>query len=393
MEANVETRTIVLADGRELCVEVGGDLSGTPIVVHGGTPNSRHLFGPSIADARARGATLICYDRPGYGRSTPHKGHSVADGAADVCAIAESLGIERLATWGVSGGGPYALACAALLPDLVVAAAAVASIAPWAAPELDYFDGMGELNVEDIHLYFSDPDAARKKGQQEREQYLAATPEQVASAMSTLLSPVDAAALTGDLANWLVWAMQDGLVPGDEGWWDDGVAHLAPWGFDRRRSGCRSRCGTAARTDSCRCHTESGWASTSPVPRPTSVAKMATSASSGASVRCTPGCWAASNLDPTKEVVVPSGVVKLGVHRNSITPIRCRKLRVRSQQTLDGAVILRPPNRRRGPSMYGDDGGLLSDMAGPVPRRCRGSFWLRRHPVRLGSQTAPSGSV
>jgi len=232
MEANVETRTIVLADGRELCVEVGGDLSGTPIVVHGGTPNSRHLFGPSIADARARGATLICYDRPGYGRSTPHKGHSVADGAADVCAIAESLGIERLATWGVSGGGPYALACAALLPDLVVAAAAVASIAPWAAPELDYFDGMGELNVEDIHLYFSDPDAARKKGQQECEQYLAATPEQVASAMSTLLSPVDAAALTGDLANWLVWAMQDGLVPGDEGWWDDGVAHLAPWGFD-----------------------------------------------------------------------------------------------------------------------------------------------------------------
>ena len=67
-------------------------------------------------------------------------------------AIATALGIERLAVWGISGGGPHAIACAALLPDLVPAVAVLASIAPWGAQGLDYFVGMGSENVEDFEL-------------------------------------------------------------------------------------------------------------------------------------------------------------------------------------------------------------------------------------------------
>jgi pimeloyl-ACP methyl ester carboxylesterase len=125
------------ADGRTLAVEDTGDRSGPPVLVHVGTPNSRHLYGRTVTDATARGLRLISYDRPGYGESTPHPGRTMADCAADVRAICAALGLERLATWGLSGGGPHVLACAALLPDLVTAAASLCSLAPYDAEGLD----------------------------------------------------------------------------------------------------------------------------------------------------------------------------------------------------------------------------------------------------------------
>jgi pimeloyl-ACP methyl ester carboxylesterase len=211
---------------------MAGEPDGKPILVHYGSPNSRHLYGGWIADAEKKGIRLIGYDRPGYGGSTAQPGHTVASAAQDVRVIAEALGHDRLGIWGISGGGPYALACAALLPDLAVAVAAVASVAPYGVEGFDYFAGMGELNAEDIKLYFSDPEACRRDTREARERMLAATPEQFAEEIQSLLSPVDAEALTGDLAHWLTESQKDGLSPGDQGWWDDGAAHLMSWGFD-----------------------------------------------------------------------------------------------------------------------------------------------------------------
>src|SRR5215472_13645378 len=108
-------RTVRTPDGRTLAVEDAGDPAGRPVLAHNGTPNSRHLYAPWVADAARRGLRLISYDRPGYGGSTPHPGRTVADCAADVRAICEALGIDRLVMWGISGGGPHVLACAALL--------------------------------------------------------------------------------------------------------------------------------------------------------------------------------------------------------------------------------------------------------------------------------------
>ncbi|HUY24460.1 MAG TPA: alpha/beta fold hydrolase, partial [Candidatus Saccharimonadales bacterium] len=227
MAANVETKTVPASDGRDLCIETAGVESGKTVLVQGGSPSSRHLYGPWIADADRQGIRLISYDRPGYGHSSPAPAHTVADAAADVRSIAKALGVDQLAVWGYSGGGPYALACAALLPDLVVAAATVGSIAPYGAPGLDYFTGMGDLNVEEISRYFSDPVAARKRGREARDQMLEATAEQEAEILRTLLSAVDAAQLSGEFGEWLRRSTHDGLAPGDQGWWDDGVAHLS----------------------------------------------------------------------------------------------------------------------------------------------------------------------
>ena len=219
-------------DGRVLQVLERGDPDGEPLLLHNGTPNSRLMYEPQVRLAERQGIRLISYDRPGYGGSTPQPGRTVADCAQDVRAIAAGLGLERLAVSGISGGGPHALACAALLPDLVPAVAVLASCAPWGANGLDYFAGMGELNADDTRLYLKDRTAARAKCEQDRLESLEASAEQVHDALKTLLSPVDAAVLTGELAQYLVDCTRSGLAPGAEGWWEDDVALMEPWGFE-----------------------------------------------------------------------------------------------------------------------------------------------------------------
>ncbi|HEY7967571.1 MAG TPA: alpha/beta hydrolase [Solirubrobacteraceae bacterium] len=228
----VRDRTLSAFDGRTLCVQEGGRLDGRPVLVHGGTPNSRLLFPPDAELAERQGIRLISYDRPGYGGSSPQPGRTVADCAQDVRAIAQELGIERLAVWGISGGGPHALACAALLGDLVPAVAALASPAPFAAEGLDYFADMGELNVEDTKLLLEDRDAARRKCESDRLEMLAANADELLEILTTLLSPVDAAALTPAMVEHFILSAHDAMTETSEGWWEDGVSGVGDWGFD-----------------------------------------------------------------------------------------------------------------------------------------------------------------
>jgi pimeloyl-ACP methyl ester carboxylesterase len=224
-------QTVRTPDGRTLAVEITGDPDGKPVMVHMGTPNSRRLYGPHQRDAAERGLRLISYDRPGYGGSSPHPGRTVADCTADVRAICAALHVDRLAMWGISGGGPHVLACAALLPDLVPAAASLASPAPYDAEGLDYYAGMGQANIDDTKLFFTDEAAARAKMEADREEILGAKPGEVSEDVKTLLTPTDAAALTGELADYQAYSEHEGLELTGEGWWEDNCISL-PWGFD-----------------------------------------------------------------------------------------------------------------------------------------------------------------
>lgn len=224
-------RTVCTPDGRILAVEEAGDPAGRPVLVHMGTPAPRRLYGPHVQDGAARGLRLISYDRPGYGGSSPQPGRAVADCAADVRTICAQLGIDRLATWGISGGGPHVLACAALLPDLVTAAASLASPAPYGAEGLDYFAGMGQGSVDYFRLFLSDETAARAETDEDRLRLLATSPEDFAKGLESLLAPADAAVLRGEMARYQTSSAQGGLAPGSQGWWDDNCT-LRPWGFD-----------------------------------------------------------------------------------------------------------------------------------------------------------------
>lgn len=223
-------RTVRTPDGRTLAVQDTGDPGGKPVLVHMGTPGSRHLYGPNQRDARERGLRLISYDRPGYGDSSPNPGRLVADCAGDVRAICAELGIDRLAMWGISGGGPHVLACAALLPDLVAAAASLASLAPYDAEGLDWYAGMGQANVDDFQLFFKDEAAARAKTDQDREDAKDLTAEAVNKQLGTLLTPTDAAVVP-EMAEFLASSTRAGLAPGSQGWWDDNRCLALPWGF------------------------------------------------------------------------------------------------------------------------------------------------------------------
>jgi pimeloyl-ACP methyl ester carboxylesterase len=221
-----------LDDGRRLTVREDGDPDGRPVFRLHGTPGSRLLYPPHVADARRRGIRLIGYDRPGYGGSTARRGRRVGDVAPDVAAVADQLGIDRFAVWGHSGGGAPAIACAARLPGRVVAATSLAGVAPPGAEGLDPLEGMGEANREDVHLMLSDPAAWEAKLQRESIEYARATPEQLQSILTTLLSEVDRAALTPELVSFFVEEGREGLRHGADGMRDDNLSDTVPWGFD-----------------------------------------------------------------------------------------------------------------------------------------------------------------
>ena len=225
-------RTVVTPDGRTLIVREGGDPDGIPVLRFGGTPDSSLIYEPHLRDAEEKGIRLIAYDRPGYGGSTRAKGRSVADCAADVSSICEALGVERFCVWGISGGGPHALAAAALLPDLVAAAAALAPLAPFGAEGLDFYEGMGEQNIEEIHAILDGEEGHLAMLERERSEMLAASPEQLVEVLRTLLGPADLEVLTGRIAVFRLESYRAAIEESLDGWFDDGVAFTRSWGFD-----------------------------------------------------------------------------------------------------------------------------------------------------------------
>jgi pimeloyl-ACP methyl ester carboxylesterase len=224
-------RNVTTPDGRELSLYEAGSVDGPVVLVQHGTPMSGLLYEPHVRDAEEHGLRLVGYDRPGYGGSTPAPGRSIAGAAEDVRAIADALEVERLAVWGISGGGPHALACAALLADRVAAVASLASVAPVDAEGLDWLAGMGESNIDEF--------AATRRGREALEEYLRADAEALASAsphgvvemLEQLLTPVDAATLSDELGEYFAAAMQEAVRSGIAGWRDDDLAFDKPWGF------------------------------------------------------------------------------------------------------------------------------------------------------------------
>jgi pimeloyl-ACP methyl ester carboxylesterase len=127
-----------LSDGRALGYAEWGAADGAPIFGFHGTSLSRlaHLGEDAPRAAHAR---LILVDRPGYGLSDLHPGRTLLDWPGDIAELADGLGIDRFAVFGMSGGGPHAASCAYALPDRVSALGLVSSPAPvWDRPELRF---------------------------------------------------------------------------------------------------------------------------------------------------------------------------------------------------------------------------------------------------------------
>lgn len=135
--------TVRLRDGRTLCYGEYGAPEGKPVLFFHGTPGSRVCI-PDRNAVLENDIRFITVDRPGYGGSTPNPNLSVADWAGDVEQLADALSLDHFAVAGLSGGGPYALACGALLPDRVTNVAVISGMAPLSAPKVT--DGMSLYN-------------------------------------------------------------------------------------------------------------------------------------------------------------------------------------------------------------------------------------------------------
>jgi pimeloyl-ACP methyl ester carboxylesterase len=221
------------SDGRVLAVAEWGDPNGIPLFALHGTPGGRISYWMDPTIYARHGLRRLTLDRPGYGESTRLPGRTVADAVPDIAAIADQLGVRQFAVTGGSGGGPHALACAALLGDRVLRCLAQVSIAPYPAEGLDWLAGMNDGNVEEFKAALAGETAIRAVAERER----ATTLERLAAGRADFfgdsyeMSEADQAQMTKHLDR-IIDHLTNGLAPGADGWVDDALAFVKPWGFD-----------------------------------------------------------------------------------------------------------------------------------------------------------------
>ena len=127
---------IAVGEDRRIGFAEFGDPQGRAVFWLHGTPGARRQI-PMEARVftEQRNIRLIGVDRPGIGSSTPFQYENVLAFATDMATIADTLGIDKMAVVGLSGGGPYALGCAAAMPERVVAAGVLGGVAPTVGPD------------------------------------------------------------------------------------------------------------------------------------------------------------------------------------------------------------------------------------------------------------------
>lgn len=232
-------RTLETHDGRVLAFAMWGDPDGFPILSLHGTPGCRLGRWPHeelYADLRV---CLVTHDRAGYGMSSRHRGRRVADEADDVRALADELGFDRFGVTGGSGGGPHALACAALLPGRVLRVACVVGAAPLGTTGLaqdDWLAGMDSENVKEFRWALAGETVLTRELEAEYERMkerVAADPSSVLEEFD--LSESDRAELTRPETQQIIRESTFELAKnGVGGWVDDDLAFTQPWGFELR---------------------------------------------------------------------------------------------------------------------------------------------------------------
>jgi pimeloyl-ACP methyl ester carboxylesterase len=228
----VAYRRLPLASGFVEYVVDGPDDAGDLLVFHVGSPAAAVRYGALVRAAADEGLRVASYSRGGYGASPRREGRTVADEAAITAALADRLGFDRFFTMGWSGGGPAALACAALLPGRVRACTAMASVPPrvesgpawptfWRPDQLREWD---ELEAEDISSLVPEFEAA-----------VAIFRRMTARRLASVGGPPDARAVAlghhQAVVPDLIRSMRRAVSRGWFGYLDDNLAQVREWDF------------------------------------------------------------------------------------------------------------------------------------------------------------------
>jgi pimeloyl-ACP methyl ester carboxylesterase len=223
---------ITLPDGRSLDIEVTGPDGGDVLLFHHGTPGAVTQLRWIQRAAHARGLRLVSCSRPGYGSSSRLAGRRIADVAPDVAFVLDHLRVDRCLVAGWSGGGPHALATGALLADRVAGVLSIAGIVPDGLADLELTAGMGAGNVEEFGLARQGESALRPLLESQAPELAQADAEGLVEGLGTLLPAVDRAVLTAEVGEDMAASFAEGLRTGVDGWLDDDLAFVQPWGFE-----------------------------------------------------------------------------------------------------------------------------------------------------------------
>jgi pimeloyl-ACP methyl ester carboxylesterase len=224
---------ITLRDGRTLAAAEWGDPEGLPFISIHGTPGGRISWWTDPGIYRRFGLRRITFDRAGYGDSSRRADRRVVDEVPDVEQLADALGFDRFVVAGGSGGGPLTLACAATLPDRVIRAHVSVSVAPWDADGLDWMAGMTQGNVLEFGAAVEGEAAARALVGTLRRTALDRFAEGRIDWMGDDydLSEADREQTRRHLVR-VRAHVANGILPGVDGWVDDLMMMVRPWGFD-----------------------------------------------------------------------------------------------------------------------------------------------------------------
>jgi pimeloyl-ACP methyl ester carboxylesterase len=227
-----EKRQISLSDGRTLGFAFYGAARGAPIFYFHGFPSSRIEARFAHDLGLAYGARIIAVDRPGYGLSDFLPQRTIPDWPGDVLQLADALGIDRFRVMAVSGGGPYALACARAIPERITAVGIACGLGPTDSPEDR--EGMVFLNRFGLFL-------GRKVPRMVRPLFalvamgLSCCPGAIVDLIAAHLPRPDRRALgRPDVRKLLADSFRESVCAGPRGPTHDILLYSRPWGFDLR---------------------------------------------------------------------------------------------------------------------------------------------------------------
>jgi pimeloyl-ACP methyl ester carboxylesterase len=216
---------------RSLDVLIGGASDGPALIMHHGTPSDATTWSDWSETARAHGLRLVSISRPGYATSTRRRGRTVADAAEDVAFVLEYYGAPWFVTAGWSGGGPHALASAALLGERCRGAATLAGVGPYGVAGLDFLEGMGPENHAEFGAALHSESALRAWLAEHAADYVHVTGPELIGAFGGLIPQADKDVLAGGMADAFAATTRRALSVSFDGWIDDDLAFIEPWGF------------------------------------------------------------------------------------------------------------------------------------------------------------------
>ena len=219
-----------LADGRELEILDNGINSECAIVFHHGTPDHASTWSDWLEDAATLGIRAISYSRAGYGTSDRNPGRSVISNNKDISQLLDGKNISTFVSIGQSGGGPHSLATTCESRN--VGAISLAGVAPFGVEDLNFLEGMGPENHDEF--------GAALKGEASIEEWMNlnavafknVTGADIIEAFGGLIGNADKAALRAGSAEKMAASTRSGLAVSFDGWIDDDLVFVKPWGFE-----------------------------------------------------------------------------------------------------------------------------------------------------------------